>query len=211
PAGDIEMPRSARVLPRALRCGMRIVVYRVGPATAAVALIFGIGSPAITPAAAATTTLSTCSEPDFDSAVATGDTVLFGLDCFLTLTNAVTIPAGLSVDIEANGHQVTLSGGNTTRHFIVSGGLLTIGDVVLQNGFASGPAGSNGSDGAAGTNQDTTTGLDGTDGTAGQDGEPGAVAQGGSILIMSGEVTLNHVSLLRNAVVGGAGGDGGSR
>ena len=159
--------------------------------------------------AAADSMLSSCAESDLDAAVAGGGTVLFGVDCVVTLTSAVTIGAGLTVNIDGNGHQVTLDGADRTRHFIVAGGSLTLSHLTLRNGMVTGGVGPAGLPGPLGENQNPGTGANGTDGGAGGGGGTGDDAQGGSILITSGQVTLNTVSLFGSTAVAGAGGTGG--
>ena len=56
------------------------------------------------------------------------------------MTNPVTIGAGVTVSIDGNGHQVTLNGTAQTRHFVVSGGSLTLSHMILRNGTAAAPA-----------------------------------------------------------------------
>lgn len=82
----------------------------------------GIGLPAAVLSAepaAATTHVTSCTEPAFDGAVSGGGTVVFGLNCTLTLTHSVNIAAALTVTVEAGGHSVSLSGGEAVRLFVV--------------------------------------------------------------------------------------------
>jgi hypothetical protein len=77
-------------------------------ATVALATSTAVGAPA--------TTLTTCDEASLKAAVAGGGTVQYGLDCTVTLTSPVIVGAGLTVDVEAGGFRVILSGGHTSRH-----------------------------------------------------------------------------------------------
>src|SRR3954468_415730 len=82
------------------------------------------------------TTITSCSDSSLRSAVAAGGTVAFGVDCTdLVLSRTITIPAGLTVDIQANRHTVALDGGNAVRHFVVKGGTLSITGLTLENGL----------------------------------------------------------------------------
>ena len=113
-----------------------------------------------------TMVLSSCSESSFRQAVLAGGVVTFATDCpDLVLTRSIAIKAGLVVDIEAGGHTVALDGANAVRHFVVSGGSLSITGVTLENGrmtSADAPAASDGDSGTAGA-----------DGSGGQDGRRG--------------------------------------
>jgi hypothetical protein len=180
--------------------------------------------------ASAPTVLNTCSESAFRAAVAKGGTLQFGVDCSdIVLSQTVSIPSGLSVDVEAGGHTVVLDGGGVRRHFIVDGGSLKLNGLTLQNGAApgttgrdagaghagkSGALGADGAQGTCGTNSGTGDaggpGTAGAPGTAGQNGGAGGAAQGGSILITSGSATVLNSTLTGNIVAGRFGGRGGA-
>src|SRR3954454_5192618 len=84
------------------------------------------------------TVLTTCSASTLATAVGHGGTIDFGVDCpNLVLSRTLTVPAGRTVDLEANGHSVSLNG-NQRRLFSVTGGTLTIGGITLVNGFVAG-------------------------------------------------------------------------
>src|SRR4051794_11419678 len=159
--------------------------------------LLGLSAPA-----QATTTISSCTDAALRSAVAAGGTVLFGVDCTdLQLSKQLTIPAGLQVDLRANGHQAVLDGRNAVRHFVVDG-TLSITGLKLENGRATGAAGAPGQAGVP-----AATGTGG----AGKAGGAGGVARGGSIRIEGdGTVTLTSVTLTANTAMGGAGGAGGA-
>ena len=170
-------------------------------------------------------TIRSCSQLKLRQAVAAGGHVSFAVDCQITLTRTLEIPSGLTVNIDANGHNVVLDGGGAVRHFKVSGGTLAVTGLRLQNGSVTGVSrpqagsGASGSDGPAGpTGSGGTTGGcisgdddgesggpggPGTPGDPGRNAAAGAVASGGSIFIGSGNVTLNAVTLSNNAVRGG--------
>ena len=81
-----------------------------------------------------------CTQQALAKAVSGGGKVSFTLDCpDLVITKQIAIPAGLSVDITANGHSVVLDGAGKTRLFLVDG-TLTITGLTLENGRAPGSA-----------------------------------------------------------------------
>ena len=148
-------------------------------------------------AGAPATTLTTCDEASLKAAVAHGGTVQYGLDCTVTLTSPVIVSSGLTVDVEAGGFRVILSGGHTSRQFVVTGGDLTVGG----RGAAIGASGRGGGDTrrASGplAQKEPMERVDLPATPVGAAEWPvrapaGAVAQGGSILIDSGAVTLNR-------------------
>ena len=134
------------------------------------------GPPALAAAGghAVTKVLTTCSFSALKSAVAAGGTVDYGTNCQsppVSFTSTISVPSGLTVDIEASGHSVTFDGGFKVRLFEVTGGKLTIGGVTLTNAevsTANGKAGSTGGNG--------TAGKAGATGANGANGSPGATA-----------------------------------
>ena len=136
-------------------------------ATVALAASSALGAP--------TTTLTTCDEASLKAAVARGGTVQYGVDCTVTLTSPVIVGSGLTVDVEAGGFRVFLNGGHTARHFVVSGGNLTVGGLELQSGLAVGATGTPGSFGASGAK-----GGDGASGSSGDAGGSGGIAGAGN-------------------------------
>jgi hypothetical protein len=81
---------------------------------------------AATSGSAVATVLTSCSFSALKSAVAAGGTVDYGVSCTsppVSFTSTITVPTGLSVDIEANGRAVTFDGGAKVRLFQVSGGI----------------------------------------------------------------------------------------
>ena len=198
----------------------------------------GAGVATSVPALAADTTLMSCSESELRSAVEAGGTVRFGIDCpALTLTSTLKIPSGRGVVIDADGHNVTLDGDRSVRHFRVTGGSLTLIGLKIVDGTvdgfdgSAGVAGANGADGtqgapgSGGTGGGCVTGSDnglpgaagakGVTGRRGTGGSAGGSVRGGAMLIDSGTVILTDVELLSNralggdGAVGGKGGDGG--
>ena len=78
--------------------------------------------------------------------------VRFGVNCpDLVFTKTLAVTGSLTVDLEANGHQVILDGGGRLRLFEVTGGTLTIKGMTLQDGLAAGKAGTQGRDGLVGS------------------------------------------------------------
>ena len=217
-------PAAARSGPRRLRT----LVAAVGAITLSVA-----GIPALTSPAGAAGTLTDCTDGTLRAAVAAGGAVQFGVDCTnLVLSSSITIPSGLIVSIEANGHDVQISGGDATRHFVVDGGSLTLVGVTLRNGrmtagsVATGLPGTTGADGDFGTGggqlaciplirpvadgEPGSPGTDGLDGTSGGPGADGAAARGGSVLVNAGSLVLDGARIRDSQVVGGPGGRGGA-
>src|SRR5262245_11115020 len=56
-----------------------------------------------------------CTEDDFDAAVLSGDLVTFTQDCTITITMPISI--GIDTTIDAQGHNVVLSGDNALQLF----------------------------------------------------------------------------------------------
>src|SRR5690349_15663923 len=63
-------------------------------------------------------TVNTCDEPTLRAALAGGGTVALACDGTITLTNTLDIAQDTILD--AQGHQVTLNGGNAVRVFRVA-------------------------------------------------------------------------------------------
>src|SRR5690349_5984535 len=93
---------SHRVHPFGLR--LLAVPFALGAAT-----LWGPAALAATGGPAVTTVLTSCSFSALETAVAVGGTVDYGVGCQsppVSFTSTITIPVGLTVDIEANGHTV---------------------------------------------------------------------------------------------------------
>ena len=131
---------------------------RLGFLAAPLAVILAAcwGPPALAAAGrpAATGLLTSCSFTALQSAVAAGGTVDYGTSCQstpVTFTSTIFVPAGLTVDVEANGHSVTFSGAFKVRLFEVTGGKLTIGHITMSEAQVSAAGGTTGGNGGAGT------------------------------------------------------------
>ena len=174
------------------------------------------------PAGASTVTLTTCSTSPFTSAAHSSGTITFDTTsaCIVTLTSPVHIPATVNLSIVVTGAPVTISGGESTRLFDVTGGTLSVTDVSLSSGFVGGATGGNGTAGVAAgpgapglTGSGTSPGGAGTSGppaTPGLPADPGKAADGGALDISSGTVTLTSVTLANDEAIGGNGGQGGA-
>src|SRR5689334_11668266 len=91
------------------------------------ALLTLYGAAFIPAVARAGGTVADCSEGALLGALSGNGTVLFGGDCSITLSQPITIVAGSTVTIDAQGHKVTLSGSNAVSLFKVSGNLTLVG------------------------------------------------------------------------------------
>ena len=93
-------------------------------------------------AAQAAGTVSTCDEASLTTAISSGGTVLFGCDGTITLNTTSTAGFAISTNttLNANGHNVTISGNNTHRIFTVTGGSTTfvMTGLTLTNGINQG-------------------------------------------------------------------------
>src|SRR4051812_35904811 len=96
---------------------------------AALLVACATGLAAVAPAAAsADTALTTCDVATFDAAAAAGGVVRFDVDCSnIVFDKLITVAKGTTLDIEANGHFVTLNGGNHRRLFTSNGTLIVRG------------------------------------------------------------------------------------
>jgi hypothetical protein len=168
--------------------------------------------------------VSSCTEASLRAALFGGGVVTFSNDCAITISQLIVISQA-ETTIDANGHNVTISGGNATALFDVSTNLTLRGlnlingaspsagaalyirsdAVVIANGclFAGNSVkAANGHSGDNGTTTDTT----GTDGSAGM---PGASALGGAIY-NQGTLALGKCTFTTNSATAGSGGSGGS-
>lgn len=167
---------------------------------------------------------------DVRGAIARGGLVIFACDGVLVLSNQIEIANDVSLD--ASGHSITFSGGNTSRIFSVfSGVTAVISNLTLTGGRATDVGGavynqgdlsayqcrfiSNAVVAAAGIVG--TNGLDGTNspiqsqntpGRPAGSGSDGSDAAGGAIYSM-GNLTLTGCLFATNAALGGKGGAGG--
>jgi hypothetical protein len=190
-------------------------------------LVSLLGSAALAASAPAAATLS---QADFLSALAqawAGDGfVRLTQDCIVTLTNTVLLNSNTTID--AQGHQVTISGNNQVRIFDIQsqtpiainligltlrggkstkGAALNISEnatVLLTNCNLSGNH-AVGKAGFVGTGGITNTSGDGW---GGGNGGAGSTGQGGAIFSL-GNLSMFNCSLITNSASGGAGGAGG--
>ncbi|HEX3617457.1 MAG TPA: Ig-like domain repeat protein [Solirubrobacteraceae bacterium] len=190
------------------------------------------------PATGNAQTLTDCTFPALEVAIAKGGTIAFGCDSTIDFTQPVTLKANKPVVLQADGHTATLDGGSGSELFIVpNGASLSLNGITLQNGLVKGsngddgPTGDDGDGGTRGTNgapgnndavdgATVTTGSpNGGDATAGSDGEAGAnglngtaggAGKGGAISVAAGG-TLSVIggSFTNDNADGGRGGDGG--
>jgi hypothetical protein len=144
----------------------------------------------------AATVITNGTDAELRAAMTNCGTVLFNFDGVIVLTNA--IPVSCAVTLDAMGHAVTLSGGNSNRIFqVLSNGNLTLINLGLANGrstnggamynegtvtaqncrfinnAAFGASGTNGTNGLSGTNDSNIELV-----TPGTPGGPGSNGQG---------------------------------
>ncbi|MDB6068075.1 MAG: Cna domain protein [Pedosphaera sp.] len=150
------------------------------------------------PVSAQTTTISNATFASLQSAVLNGGTIILAFDGTITATTPLEISVNTIID--ASGHSVTISGGNTNRIFNVEAGIsLTLTNLTLQAGSVLGTKGATGSTGSSGVNT----------GTAGGNGGTGSAGQGGAIY-NQGSTFLFNCILATNTATGGDGGAGGT-
>jgi hypothetical protein len=126
-------------------------------------------------------TVADCTEASLRLAMANGGPVRFACDGTITLSN--TLDIALDTSLDANGHQVTLSGGQVVRLFQVNPGVrLTLRGLTLADGLA------------RGTNAFAPE-------------SPGGEGLGGAVL-NRGVLVAHDVAFLRNTAAGGTGGAG---
>jgi hypothetical protein len=123
-----------------------------------------------------------------DSNALGGNTVVFS-----NVTGTITLTSGEllitnSVTILGPTTSLTVSGNNLTRVFRITAGAVTIVNLTISNGRATGTAGANG------------TALH-------PNGFPGAAGQGGGVF-NGGMLVMTNCTFAGNAAIGGRGGDG---
>jgi hypothetical protein len=168
--------------------------------------------------------VTSLTEAAFRAALTGGGTVTFTNDGTVTLGQQVVI--NHVTTINANGHNVVISGSNGVALFEVSsnltltgltlangssqtlGGALDIGDKALVVATRCIFAGNNvtATNGIAGANGITNSGSTGPNGIA---GTAGSSATGGAIY-NRGSLALNTCTFTNNSAIAGAGGDGGT-
>jgi hypothetical protein len=168
--------------------------------------------------------VSGCTEAALRLALAAGGNVTFTNDCSITVSQQIAIFQPTVID--AQGHNVVISGGSSVPLFDVAANL-TLRGVSLLNARSSSPGAAlsirpgvvvvanhcvfggnsvvatNGVSGTMGTTNSAGTGSAGTAGTA------GLSAFGGCIYNL-GDLALITCTLTNNSVVAGAGGAGGT-
>ncbi|HEY0551974.1 MAG TPA: hypothetical protein VGF13_20385, partial [Verrucomicrobiae bacterium] len=201
----------------------RAVVFSAGVTNLGSNVVF------ITPPPPTNLVVTNLATDDVRGVIERGGSVIFACDGVLVLSNQIEIANDVSLD--ASGHSITFSGGNTSRIFSVSSGaFLVMTNLTLAHGLATDAGGALHSQGIvsaydcrfisnaivatagiAGTN-----GLDGTNspvqsqntpGRPGGAGGDGLNAAGGAIF-SSGSLTLTRCLFATNAALGGKGGAG---
>lgn len=166
--------------------------------------------------------VSPCTEASLNAALAGGGTVTFA--CAGTITLTTTKVVSVNTILNADGYNVTLSGGSNTRLFYVNtnvsleinglklvNGSSTNGGAIFNNGgevnatnclFAFNRA--LGATGSAGANGDNS----GSEGGNGGNGKDGTNGWGGAVFNL-GSATFHLCTFATNSATGGAGGAGG--
>jgi hypothetical protein len=169
------------------------------------------------PADAAPIATAPCSQSGLQTALDRGGDLDFKASCTLNLTKVLSVPAGVSVNLDGNGHAVTLNGGNGAFHprdvftpVLAVSGKLGLANLTLAHGGVYGATGLDGSDGADGA-EGTSIGQAGGNGKTGRAGGTGGDAHGGGLTVAKGAtVTADHVDFTDDEAYGGEGGAGGS-
>jgi hypothetical protein len=172
-------------------------------------------------------TVTDCSEQELRTLLAGGGTVTFASDCTITLSSSIAITAATGTIIDANGHQVTISGGGQVPLFWVSTPRLTLKGLRLANAKDTLYGGS-ALNIAAGASVDaydciftgnSVVAPRGTDGAPGADaagragdGQPGMAGTGayGGAILNQGTLQLTSCTLSNNSATAGNGGNGGA-
>ena len=98
-----------------------------------VLMVVGLADPVREAAAAGT--VSDCSEPSLDAAIATGGAVTFACSGVIPITTTKTIGDGQFLSLDGSNQSVTLDGGGTVQLFTVApGGTLVFNHLTLTNG-----------------------------------------------------------------------------
>jgi hypothetical protein len=157
-------------------------------------------------------------EAALHSAIIQHASIEFAGNAFITFTQPIDITASTTLD--AQGHNIVLSGENVTRLFnVATGATLTLRGLTLANGRSTN-AGAIWNDGTLVLTDCTFSnniargadGMNGVDGplSEGQthDGTPGQDARGGAI-VNNGSLFATNSTFIANAAIGGRGGNGG--
>ncbi len=202
----------------------RAVVFSAGVTNLGSNVVF------ITPPPPTNLVVTNLATDDVRGAIERGGSVTFATDGVLTLSNQIEIANDVSLD--AGGHSITFSGGNTSRIFSVSSGaFLVMTNLTLAHGRATDAGGALHSQGTvsaydcrflsnaivAAAGIAGTNGLDGTNSPVQSQNTPGRPAGSGSdglnaaggAIFSSGSLTLTRCLFATNAALGGKGGAGG--
>ncbi len=182
----------------------------------------------VTPAHAATLTVSDCTAPSGNTnrlmeqitAAVWGDTINFSCSATITLTAMIYINKNLTID--GTGQTVTISGGGTVQVMYVDGASLTLNNLTIANGsVAGGPTGGGGIYLMAGTVIITNSTFSGNStinngGGIFQNGgtliitnstfSGNSAATGGGIDIGAGTLTITNSTFSGDSATGGSGG-----
>jgi Immunoglobulin I-set domain len=175
----------------------------------------GYGS--VTSQVATLTVVNLWTEADLRAAMAGGGTVTFPSDGTIALGNTISVTADTVLD--GTGHQVTISGGGSTRVFSVNTNVVfTLLNLTIADGRSDTGGGvynlgilnasrcvfrGNNAAGGIGSN-----GVDGSYVSAPGAGRPGGSAFGGAIYNL-GTMLIERSLFVSNNATGGAGGHGG--
>jgi hypothetical protein len=147
---------------------------------------------------------STCTLRDAISASGIGGTIEFapGLASPITLSQGV-MSINKTLTIQGPGAaKLTISANNASQIFIVSA-QASISGLTLADGYIVGAVGSNGAGGTAGSS--------GVPGGPGGTGDPGGLAGGACVQVANtGDLVLDHVSVLHCIAYGGPAGNAGN-
>jgi len=169
----------------------------------------------------ASVVITVCDQQHLESAVSTGGNVAFACDGTITLTNTISVTNNCVLD--ASGHAVTISGGDSVRIFNVGAGVaFTIINLEISHGQNTGTPGAPGATGLPGgdafggaiSNAGNCT-LLGTifsgnmaaGGNGGANGGNGGKAFGGCIYNNHGALRITNCMFLSSAAAAGIGAD----
>ena len=183
----------------------------------------------VTPAYAATRTVSDCTAPsgtaarlvDQITAASSGDTINFSCSGTITLTTTIYINKNLTID--GTGQTVTISGGGTVQVMDVDSASLTLNNLTIANGsVATGPTGGGGIYLRAGGTLTVTNSTFSDNSTINNGGgifqnggtliitnstfSGNSAASGGGIASGSGTTTITNSTFSGNSATGGTGG-----
>jgi hypothetical protein len=178
---DTEVRKSVafRIVPDAVHEGPETVVLGLRNPTGGAAVSSAKTTLSILDA---NQTVGDCNELSLRAAMAGGGKITLDCDGPIILTSPLVVSNGVSLD--AASHNVSLSGSNATRLFVVMPGVtLTLRRLALVNGLARG-----------------------TDGGLGQ---PGESAQGGAVCNSNGVLNAYDCTFEAHRAQGGSGGGGG--